>query len=97
VERPAEGKPQEASRNNIVRVKIRKVLILFSSKYDCSINGNRQNLCHGLMQGFLKDTVGKPARRSKIRSGGCHVFENTIALADAGRHGTDREEVVRRK
>jgi hypothetical protein len=45
----------------------------------------------------LRDTVGKLARGGKIRSGGCHVFENTIALGDARRDGTDREDVVRRK
>jgi hypothetical protein len=48
-------------------------------------------------QGFLKDTVGKLARGGKIRSGGCHVFENTIALANARRNGTDREDVVGRE
>jgi hypothetical protein len=45
----------------------------------------------------LRDTVGKPARMGKIKSGGSHVFKNSITLADAGRHGTDREEVVSRK
>jgi len=40
----------------------------------------------------LRDTVGKPARRSKMREGGYHVLENTITLADAGRNGADREE-----
>jgi hypothetical protein len=47
-----------------------------------------------LAQGFLKDTVGKPARRSKIRSGGLYVFENTKPLADAGRNGSSREDVI---
>jgi hypothetical protein len=42
----------------------------------------------------LRDTVGKPARRSKIRSGGLYVFENTNPLADAGRNGSSREDVI---
>jgi hypothetical protein len=42
----------------------------------------------------MKDTVGKPARRGKIRSGGCYVLEDTVALADAGRDGSDWEGVI---
>jgi hypothetical protein len=49
----------------------------------------------GKEQGFLKDTVGKLARRSKIGRGGCNVLENTDALADAGRNGSGWEDVIR--
>jgi hypothetical protein len=48
-------------------------------------------------QDILKDTVGKPTRRSKMRDGGWHVSENAISVADAGRNGTDREAVVARE
>ncbi len=31
-----------------------------------------------------------------MEGGGCHVFENTFTLADAGRYKTDRGEFVGR-
>lgn len=43
---------------------------------------------------ILKDTVGKPAGRSKIQSGGRHVLENTFTLGDARGDGTDREAAI---
>jgi hypothetical protein len=45
----------------------------------------------------LRDTVGELGKRGKMGGGGWHVFENTKPLADAGRNGTDREDVVARE
>jgi DNA-binding CsgD family transcriptional regulator len=59
---------------------------------------NRAELiAYAVQQGLLRDTVGKPGRRGKMRGGGWHVLKNTITVGDAGRNGTDREEAVARE
>lgn len=47
-----------------------------------------------MVSGFLIDTVGKLARRGKIKGGGKDVFEKSISVADARRNGADRQDVV---
>jgi hypothetical protein len=52
------------------------------------------NLIRSTLQGFLKDTVGKQAKGSKMGTGGWHVSENAITLADAGRDKADWARIV---
>jgi hypothetical protein len=87
---------------SLLRIKSRHQMIMHKQRFmDNRPYENHPNpipLSQGWgIYGFriLRDTVGKPARRSKIRSGGYHEFENTITLADAQRDGADREEFVR--
>jgi hypothetical protein len=50
--------------------------------------------CECAQQSVLRDTVGKRAKRDKMRGGGWHVSKNSITLADARRNRTDREDAV---
>jgi hypothetical protein len=54
-------------------------------------------ICSAPVYGLLSDTVGKPAKRGKMRGGGRNVSENTTTMANASRNRTDRAQIVERE